>query len=182
MISNDLATNYIKWADISVYLSDNDYQKDRYYTWTDQTKKTRLIYMVNEVMKWGQAYLINTQSYDIIATYLYSLIGQWLLSAATIANTGTGLVIGNPVIPTQAGGAAGSLTIQVGVLGSPIPANTNQYTNALLINRVIIVILDNLIVQPAPITGFIYTFNTVTGTIIFNSNLSTGQTLTIVYI
>ena len=182
MISNDLATNYIKWADISVYLSDNDYQKDRYYTWTDQTKKTRLIYMVNEVMKWGQPYLINTQSYDEIATYLYSLIGQWLLSAAAIANTGTGLVIGSPVIPTATSGAAGQITIKVGDLGSPIPSNSTQYTNVLLINRVLIVILDNLVIQPSPLPSFDYSFNTSTGTITFSSPLSSGQILTIIYI
>jgi hypothetical protein len=182
MISNDLATNYIKWADISVYLSDNDYQKDRYYTWTDQTKKTRLIYMVNEVMRWGQPYKINTQSYDEIATYLYSLIGQWLLSAATIANTGTGLVIGTPVIPTEAAGAAGQITIKVGDIGSPIAANATQYTNIILSNRVLIVILDNLVIQPSPLPSFDYSFNTVTGTITFSSPLSLAQILTIIYI
>ena len=111
MISNQLISDYIQWGDISVYLSDNQYQKERYYKWVDETKKTRVIYMVNEVLKWGQPYLVGEEGYDEVAIYLYSLIGQWLLQAAYIAQTGTGLVIGTPVIPTAAPGAAGQIKI-----------------------------------------------------------------------
>lgn len=182
MISNQLISDYIEWGDISVYLSDNQYQKERYYKWVDETRKTRVIYMVNEVLKWGQPYLVGEQGYDEVAIYLYSLIGQWLLQAAYIAQTGTGLVIGTPVIPTAAPGAAGQITVEVGGAGSPIPANSNQYTNTILSNRVIIVILDNVVIQPEPLPGFDYSFNTVTGTITFSSNLNDGQILTIIYI
>lgn len=182
MISNALVTDYIKWGDISVYLSDNQYQKERYYQWKDETRKTRVIYMVNEVLKWGQPYLVGTQGYDEVAIYQYGLIGQWLLQAAAIAQTGTGLVIGTPVIPTSAPGAAGQVSVVVGGVGSPIPANSNQYTNILFIGRTLIVILDNLVVQPSPNPGFNYSFNQVTGTITFSSNLSSGQVLTIIYI
>lgn len=182
MISNQLISDYIEWADVSVFLSMDDYQKQRYYNWVDQTRKTRVIYMVNEVLKWGQPYLVGQQGYDEVAIYQYALIGQWLLEAANIANTGTGLVIGTPIIPTAAPGAAGQISIIVGASGSPIPANTNQYTNTILSGRTIIVIVDNLVVQPNNVGGFTYTFNSITGTITFNSNLSNGQVLTIIYI
>lgn len=182
MISNQLVTDYIEWGDISVFLSMDDYQKQRYYNWTDQTRKTRVIYMVNEVLKWGQPYLVGSQGYDEVAIYLYSLIGQWLLEAANIAQTGTGLVIGTPIIPTSAPGAAGQISVVVGGVGSPIPADTNQYTNTIMSNRIIVVVVDNLVVQPNLLSGFTYIFNTVTGTITFSENLSQGQVLTVIYI
>lgn len=181
MISNQLVTDYIKWGDVSIFLASDDYQKQRYYEWKDETQKVRVIYLVNSVLKWGQPYLVGTQEYDEVATYLYALIGQWLLEAANIANTGTGLVIGTPVIPTSTAGAAGAITLTVGSLGSPIPANTNTYTNALLSNRTIIVILDNLVLQTTgtPVT---YSFNNATGTITFSANLSVNQVLTVIFI
>lgn len=182
MLSNALISDYIEWADISVFLSADMYQKERYYKWKDETRKTRVIYMVNEVLKWGQPYLVGDPNYDEVAIYQYALIGQWLLEAAAIANTGTGLVIGTPVIPTSTPGAAGQITLEVGGAGSPIPPNTNQYTNTILANRVLIVILDNVVVQPEPLPSFDYSFNTVTGTITFSYNLSAGQILTIIYI
>ena len=126
--------------------------------------------------------MVGEEGYDEVAIYLYSLIGQWLLQAAYIAQTGTGLVIGTPVIPTAAPGAAGQITVEVGGAGSPIPANSNQYTNTILANRVLIVILDNAVIQPEPLPNFDYSFNTVTGTITFSNNLSAGQILTIIYI
>lgn len=182
MLSNSTITDYIKWADISVYLSMNDYQKQRYYTWIDERKKTRLLYIVNETMKWGQPYLVGTEGYDNVGNYLYSLFGKWLLTAVSVANSGSsGLVIGTPVIPTSASGAAGSITITVGSAGSPIPANTNIYTNLVLSGRTIIVVLDNVVLQTVgtPIT---YSFNSVTGTITFSANLNLNQVLTIIYI
>lgn len=183
MISNQLVTYYIKLGDISVFLSMDDYQKKRYYNWVDETRKVRVINMVNEILKWGQPYLVGTPGYDAVSTYLYSLIGQWLLEASYIeGGGGTGLVIGTPVIPTVAPGAAGQITVIVGSPGSPIPPNTNQYTNTILSNRTIIVIVDNLVVQPNLPSGFTYSFNTVTGTITFSSNLSSSQVLTVIYI
>lgn len=182
MISNALVTDYIEWADVSVFLSMDDFQKKRYYQWVDETRKTRVIYMVNEVLKWGQPFLVGSQGYDEVAIYQYSLIGQWLLEAANIAATGTGLVIGTPVIPTSAPGAAGQITVVVGSVGSPIPANTNQYTNTILSGRTLVVIVDNLVVQANLLVGFTYTFNSVTGTIIFSEDLSENQVLTIIYI
>jgi len=179
MLSNEVITDYIKWADISIYLSMNDYQKTRYYNWVDQRKKTRMLYMVNESMKWGQPYLVGSQGYDEAGNYLYSLFGQWLLQASAI--TGTGLVIGTPVIPTSTAGAAGTIMIVVGASGSPIPANTNQYTNTIIASRTIIVILDNVVIQTSG-GGVTYSFNTVTGTITFSANLSLNQVLTIIYI
>lgn len=182
MLSNSTITDYIKWADISVYLSMDDYQKQRYYTWIDERKKTRLLYMVNETMKWGQPYLVGTQPYDMVGNYLYALFGKWLLTAVGIANSGaSGLVIGTPVIPTATAGAAGTLTFTVGITGSPIPANTNLYTNTILANRTIIVVLDNVVLQTigTPIT---YSFNSITGTITFSANLNLNQVLTIIYI
>ena len=182
MISNQLVTDYIKWGDVSIFLASDDYQKQRYYEWKDETQKIRVIYMTNEVLKWGQPYLVGTEGYDEVATYLYALIGQWLLEAATIAATGTGLVIGTPVIPTSTAGAAGTITVTVGITGSPIPANTNQYTNPIMSNRTIIVVVDNVVIQPNLPSGFTYTFNNATGTIIFSLNLSVNQVLTVIYI
>lgn len=182
MVTNQLVTDYIKWADVSIFLASDDYQEQRYYQWKDQTKKVRAIYLVNEVMKWGQPYLVGSEGYDKVSTYLYSLIGQWLLEAANIANTGTGLVIGTPVIPTATAGAAGTITVTVGISGSPIPANTNQYTNTIMSNRTIIVVVDNVVIQPNLPSGFTYTFNNATGTIIFSLNLSINQVLTVIYI
>ncbi len=182
MISNSLATTYTKWADVSVYLSMNDYQRERYYNWVDETKKTRILYMVNESVKWGQPYLIGTQGFDYITNYLYALFGKWLLQASAIVNSGSlGLVIGTPVIPTVVAGTAGTLTLTVGITGSPIPANSNQYTNTLLAGRVLIIVLDNIVLQTTgtPVT---YSFNSVTGTITFSANLSLNQVLTIIYI
>ena len=182
MLSNSTITNYIKWADISVYLSMDDYQKQRYYTWIDERKKTRLLYIVNETMKWGQPYLVGTEGYDKVANYMYALFGKWLLTAVGVANSGaSGLVIGTPVIPTTTVGAAGSITLIVGVVGSPIPANTNLYTNLVLANRTIIVVLDNVVLQTVgtPIT---YSFNSITGTITFSANLNLNQVLTVIYI
>ena len=140
-----------------------------------------MLFRSNEVLKWGQPYLVGEEGYDEVAIYLYSLIGQWLLQAAYIAQTGTGLVIGTPVIPTAAAGAAGSISITVGAFGSPIPANTNQYTNVILAGRTLVVIVDNLVVQTSGAV-FTYSFNSVTGTITFSNNLSAGQVLTIIYI
>jgi len=182
MLSNSLITTYIKWADVSVYLSMNDYQKERYYNWVDETKKTRILYMVNESVKWGQPYLIGTQGFDYIGNYLYALFGKWLLSASAIVDSGSlGLVIGTPIIPISTAGAAGTIIVTVGSLGSPIPANTNQYTNTIISSRTIIVILDNVVIQTSG-GGITYSFNTATGTVTFSTNLSLNQVLTIIYI
>lgn len=182
MLSNSTITDYIKWADISVYLSMNDFQKQRYYNWIDQRKKTRLLYMVNETIRWGQPFLVGTENFDKVANYSYALFGKWLLPAAAIASGGTaGIAIGTPVIPVPTAGASGTITLTVGSMGGPIPANTNTYTNTILANRTIIVILDNVVIQTTgvPIT---YSFNTVTGTITFSMNLNLNQILTIIYI
>jgi hypothetical protein len=182
MLSNATITDYIKLADVSVFLGMDEFQKKRYYKWVDETEKIRILYMVNESMRWGQPYLVGTQGFDLIANYAYTLFGQWILEATQIANTGSGLVVGTPVIPSAVAGAAGMISVTVGAVGSPIPANTNQYTNVVLAARTLIVILDNLVVQPSPAPGLNYAFNNVTGTITFSANLSAGQTLTIIYI
>lgn len=181
MLSNATITDYIKLADVSVFLGMDEFQKKRYYKWVDETKKIRVLYMVNEVVRWGQPYLVGTQGFDFVGNYLYTLFGQWILRATQIAGTGSGLVVGTPVIPTATPGAAGTITITVGSVGSPIPANTNTYTNILFANRTIIVVLDNLVLQTVgtPVT---YIFNNVTGTITFSANLSLNQVLTVIYI
>lgn len=180
MFDNTTVTNYTKWADVSVYLSMDEYQNERYYTWTNETKKSRVLYMTNEAVKWAQAYLLGTEGFDESVNYLYSLFGKWMLRAINIANTGSGLVVGTPVIPMFSANS-GTVTLQVGTLGSPIPANTNQYTNPILSGRTLIIILDNVVIQTVgtPIT---YSFNSGTGTITFSNNLSLNQVLTIIYI
>ena len=182
MLSSSVITDYIKIADVSVFLGMDEFQKKRYYKWVDETKKIRVLYMVNEVIRWGQPYLTGTQGFDLVGNYLYTLFGQWILQATQIAGTGSGLVIGTPVIPTTTPGAAGTITLIVGAVGSPIPANTSQYTNPIMSNRTIIVVLDNVVIQPNLPSGFTYTFNNATGTIIFNLNLSLNQVLTVIYI
>lgn len=182
MLSNSTITDYIKLADVSVFLGMDEFQKKRYYKWVDETAKIRVLYMVNEVLRWGQPYLVGTQGFDLIGNYAYTLFGQWILQATQIAQTGTGLVIGTPVIPTATAGAAGTITLTVGAPASPIPANTNQYTNPIMSNRTIIVVLDNVVIQPNLPSGFTYTFNNATGTIIFSLNLSLNQVLTVIYI
>jgi hypothetical protein len=181
MLSNATITDYIKLADVSVFLGMDEFQKKRYYKWVDETKKIRILYIVNEAMRWGQPYLVGTQGFDLIGNYAYTLFGQWILEATQIAGTGSGLVVGTPVIPTTTPGAAGTITVTAGSVGSPIPANSNTYTNILFANRTIIVVLDNLVLQTVgtPVT---YTFNSVTGTIIFSANLSLNQVLTVIYI
>jgi hypothetical protein len=182
MISNTLATTYTKWADISVYLSMNDYQQGRYYDWIDERKKTRVLYMTNEAVKWAQPYLNGSQGFDYIANYMYALFGKWLLTASTIVDSGSaGLVIGTPVIPTATVGASGTITFVVGITGSPMAANSNQYTNTIFVNKNLIVILNNVVIQTigTPVT---YSLNTVTGTITFSNNLSLNQVVTIIYI
>lgn len=182
MLSNSTITDYIKLADVSVFLGMDEFQKKRYYKWVDETEKIRVLYMVNEVLKWGQPYLVGTQAFDLIGNYAYTLFGQWILQATQIAKTGSGLVIGTPVIPIATAGAAGTITLVVGSIGGPIPANTNQYTNPIMSNRTIIVVLDNVVIQPNLPSGFTYTFNNATGTIIFSLNLSLNQVLTVIYI
>ena len=181
MLSNATITNYIKLADVSVFLGMDEFQKKRYYKWVDETKKIRVLYLVNEVLRWGQPYLVGTQGFDLIGNYAYTLFGQWILQATQIAGTGSGLVVGTPVLPTTTPGAAGTITVIVGSAGSPIPANTNQYTNILLSNRTIIVILDNLVLQTSG-TAVTYSFNNTTGTITFSANLSVNQVLTVIFI
>lgn len=181
MISNQLVTDYIEYGDVSIFLASDDYQKQRYYGWKDETQKVRVIYLVNSVLKWGQPFLVGTIGYDKVATYLYALIGQFLLEAAHIANTGTGLVIGTPVIPVATPGAAGAVTVTVGAIGSPIAANTNTYTNISFINRTVIVILDNIVLQTSG-TAVTFSLNSVTGTLTFSANLSVNQVLTVIFI
>jgi hypothetical protein len=91
------------------------------------------------------------------------------------------LVIGTPVIPTSTPGAAGTITVTVGVLGSPIPANTDVYTNPILASRTLVVILDNVVIQTSG-TTITYSFDTMTGTITFSDNLNLNQVLTIIFI
>lgn len=182
MLTPTVISDYIAWADVSLYLSDNQYQKERYYKWVKEDKRTRLIYMSNQVLKWGQPYLVGVEGYEDVALYTYALIGPWVQEAAYIANTGSGIYIGTPVIPITSPAASGQINIEVGGVGSPIPANTKIYTNNILIGRNIVVVLDNLIVQPSPLPAFDYTFNSLTGTIEFNYDLSVGQILTIIYI
>jgi hypothetical protein len=140
-----------------------------------------LLYIVNETLKWGQPYLVGTSGYDDVANYSYALFGKWLLQASYISNTGSGLVIGTPVIPTSTPGAAGTITVTVGVLGSPIPANTDVYTNPILASRTLVVILDNVVIQTSG-TTITYSFDTMTGTITFSDNLNLNQVLTIIFI
>lgn len=182
MLTPTVISDYIAWADVSLYLSDNQYQKERYYKWINESKRTRLIYLSNQVLKWGEPYLNGVQGYDEVALYTYSLIGPWVQEASYIADTGSGIYIGTPVLPISAPNAAGQINIEVGAVGSPIPADTDTYTNAILANRTIVVVLDSVIVQPAPLPNFSYTFNSVTGTVTFSYDLSAGQILTIIYI
>lgn len=182
MLSPTVISDYIAWADVSLYLSDNQYQKERYYKWVNELKRTRLIYLSNQVLKWGEPYLIGVEGYEDVALYTYALIGPWVQEAAYIADTGSGIYVGTPVLPITSPSAAGQINIEVGGAGSPIPANTNTYNNAILSNRTIVVVVDNLIVQPAPLPNFQYTFDNVTGTITFSYDLSGGQILTIIYI
>ena len=76
MLSNSVITDYIKIADVSVFLGMDEFQKKRYYKWVDETKKIRVLYMVNEVIRWGQPYLTGTQGFDLVGNYLYTLFGQ----------------------------------------------------------------------------------------------------------
>lgn len=182
MISNSLATSYTKWADVSVYLSMNDFQQNRYYNWIDERKKTRILYLTNSSVKWAQPYLVGSQSFDYITNYMYALFGNWLLKATTIVDSGSaGLVVGTPVIPISTAGASGTITFVVGTAGSPMAANSNQYTNTIFIGKTLIVILDNVVIQTVgtPVT---YVFNTVTGTLTFSNNLSLNQVVTIIYL
>lgn len=182
MLTPTVISDYIKFGDVSLYLSDNQYQKERYYKWINESKRTRLIYMSNQVLKWGEPYLVGIAGYEDVALYLYGLIGPWLQEAIYISGTGSGIYIGTPVIPISAPGASGQINIEVGAVGSPIPANTSTYTNNILIGRNIVVVLDSLIVQPSPLPAFDYIFNSLTGTITFNYKLNAGQILTIIYI
>ena len=56
MLDNATITNYIKWGDISLYLSKDDLETERYYSWINETKKCRLIYLVKESLKFAQPY------------------------------------------------------------------------------------------------------------------------------
>ena len=76
---------------------------------------------------------------------------------------------------------SGVIDIIVGAVGSPIPANTNVYSNILIGGKTIIVFLDNIAVQLNG-SGLTYTFNSTTGTITFSDLLNLNQVLTIIYL
>lgn len=175
MLDNATITNYIKWGDISLYLSKDDLETERYYSWINETKKCRLIYLVKESLKFAQPYY----NCDKVAIYLYSLIGQWLLEASSVS--GSGIVLGLPVLPVVASNIAGQIELIV-VDGGTIQPNDTTYTNVILKGCILIVAVDGSVISPNLSGQQSYTFNTATGTITFSDPLQNNQVILITYI
>jgi hypothetical protein len=179
MIDSTTLSNWIKWADISLYLSKNDLERERYYEWVDETEKCRLIYLVKETLKFAEQFFVGTTLCDKVALYLYALIGQWLLAASSVS--GTGIVLGLPVIPLANGVPVGQYELVV-ISGGTIQPNDTTYTNTILIGKTLILAVDGLIISQGLSGQFSYTFNSITGTITFSDPLQNGQIILITYI
>ena len=179
MIDSTTLSNWIKWADISLYLSKDDLEQERYYRWVDETKKCRLIYLVKESLKFAEQFFVGTNGCDRVALYLYSLIGQWLLEASAVS--GTGIVLGLPIIPLSTGIPVGQFEIIVSS-GGTIQPNDTVYTNTILIGKVLLLAVDGSIIASGLTGQFSYTFSSITGTITFSDPLQNGQVILITYI
>lgn len=179
MIDSTTLSNWEKWGDISLYLSKDDLEQKRYLSWVDETKKCRLIYLTKEALKFAGQFYVGTTGCDKVALYLYSLIGQWLLEASAVS--GTGVVLGLPVIPVATGVPVGQFELVVSSGGTIQPGNTT-YTNTILIGKTLIIAVDGSIVAQGLSGQFSYTFNTLTGTITFSDPLQNNQVVLITYI
>jgi hypothetical protein len=179
MIDSNTIQSWLKWADISLYLSKDDLEQEKYITWIDETKKCRLIYLTKEALRFAEQFYVGTTGCDRVATYLYSLIGQWLLEASSVS--GDGIVLGLPVLPTVATTIAGQIELIV-VSGGTLQPNDTVYTNYILKGCILIVAVDGVILSQNLTGQTTYTFNSSTGTITFSDPLQNNQVILITYI
>jgi hypothetical protein len=181
MFDNTTVTSLLQYADISMYLGAEEYEKEKYYNWVDETDRLEMIDIVKDVLRYYQPYKLGSNSYDKLTNYLYSLIGKWIAQATVISNNTHGIVAGQPVLPANINTGVGQIGIVVGATGSPIINGQTSYSNTILASRTIIVVLDGVSIQPNLTGQFSYTYFVTTGTITFNMPLNTGQVLTITY-
>jgi hypothetical protein len=98
MYTNDQITSFLKYADISTYLSLNEYEVEKYYNWVDETKRTRLLYIVKENLEYYQGYYNQNNSYQNAIIYMYSLMGKWISQSITISGNPNGTIVGGSVV------------------------------------------------------------------------------------
>jgi len=181
MYNSTTITSILQYADISMFLGADEYEIEKYYNWIDETDRLEMIDIVKDVIRYYQPYLGGTSQFDRLVNYLYALIGKWIASAEVISNNPHGIISGQPIAPVNPSTGIGQVQVIVGGTGSPIPANSYSYTSTAFIGKTIIVIVDGIIIQQNLPLQFSYTFNSTTGTILFNSPLNQNQVVTVVY-
>jgi hypothetical protein len=181
MFNNNYISAITQYADISMFLGADEYEIEKYYNWVDETDRLELIYILNDVIKYYQPYLQGTPNFDRVVNLLYSLCGKWIAQAEVISGNKNGIIVGLPIQPVSTATGTGQIEIIVGTTGGPIPDQGNSYTNSILINRTIIVVVDGVVLQPNLLYQNSYSFNAALGTIIFNNNLNMNQVVSIIY-
>lgn len=181
MYNNTTITTILVYSDISLYLGAEEYEKEKYYNWVDETDRLEMINIVADVVRYYQPYFAGTNQFDKVVGYLYALIGHWIAQAAVISGNTKGVIIGQPITPASPSTGIGQVQVIVGAPGSPIVDQQSTYTSTAFINKTIIVVVDGIIIQSTLPLQFSYSFNATTGTISFNAPLNVNQVVTVVY-
>jgi len=113
MTTND-ANTLLNLADISLYLSKNELEQEKYYSWVDETQRCRLIYLVKKAMRWAEPYYVSTSQFNQTGNYLNSLIGKWKAQAQNVLTVGSAGSIVNVVTGASASIVAFNLQFTVG--------------------------------------------------------------------
>jgi hypothetical protein len=181
MYNNNTITTILIYSDISLYLGAEEYEKEKYYNWVDETDRLEMINIVADVVRYYQPYLGGTNQFDKLVGYLYALIGHWIAQAAVISGNTHGVIVGQPIAPASTSTGMGQIQVVVGAPGSPIIDQQSTYTSTLFIGKTIIVVVDGIIIETYLPLQFSYSFNAANGTISFNAPLNVNQVVTVVY-
>ena len=181
MYNNNTITTILIYSDISLYLGAEEYEKEKYYNWVDETDRLEMINIVADVIRYYQPYLGGTNQFDKLVSYLYALIGHWIAQATVISGNTKGVIIGQPITPVSPSTGMGQIQVVVGAPGSPIADQQSTYTSTAFMGKTVIVVVDGIIMQSNLPLQFSYSFNSTTGTISFNGPLNLNQVVTVVY-
>ncbi len=96
MIPASQLAQWVQLANISQYLSEDDNAKQSIMQWGPYRGNIRLPFLLGfyaDIVNWASIPYVGTEPLDIVATYMYTLMGKYLAQASSILGNATGTVI-----------------------------------------------------------------------------------------
>jgi len=180
MYTNEQITSFLTYADISTYLSLNEYEVEKYYNWVDETKRTRLLYITKKNLKYYQGYYNQNNNYQNAIIFMYSSMGKWISQSITISGNPNGTIVGGSIaLPGTFYG--GTIAKTYTAFGSEISISFPDMIGKSCLQATRGGLAIATIITTGTPTGNSAKWNTSTGVLTFATQLAANESITALF-